>query len=86
MGQMQFFCWQEVWNCVFLFSKPLIQRIKYIYYDLLSLLTLEELIQGMVSITYYQHRTIAKNTSPKFLIGQQSLSDLKANVGFSWEN
>lgn len=47
------------------------------------MLTLEELIQGMVRITYYQHWSVAQKASPKFHIGQQSLSNLKANKGFS---
>ena len=53
---------------------------------LASLLTLEELIQGMVSVAHYQHRSrvwLFRFISPKILIGQQSLSNLEANLGFS---
>lgn len=55
----------------------------HIIVDPKPLLTLKELIQGMVSVAHYQHWSLFKSTSPKTLIGQQSLSNLKANVGFS---
>ncbi|TNN78711.1 hypothetical protein EYF80_011115 [Liparis tanakae] len=38
-----------------------------------------ELIQGMVSVTHYQHWSLVNTISPKLLIGQQSLSNLEAD-------
>lgn len=50
--------------------------------EMRSLITFQELIQGMISVTHHQHGCVVG--FPKILIGQQSLCDLEPHVGFSW--
>lgn len=48
-----------------------------------SLLTLQELIQGVVCVTHHKHRRWVQTSAPQILIGQQSPSNLQANMCFS---
>lgn len=52
------------------------EQTKRVITKQLSVLTLKELIQGVVGVTHNQHRSHVRLISPEFLVGQECLSNL----------